>query len=121
MPAPSLLPSQPDADLLALERELEEMLVRFEVLDTTWRKAPRALDRWALGKEHDAVLDRIRDLQDTIAQAPARSPTDVAVKLRRLAARIDGSDMLAWQLVTSALKGAEANARDERAPEQPSV
>ena len=41
--------------------------------------------------------------------------------LRRLAARIDGSDPLAWQFVTSALKGAEANVSRVRAPEQPSV
>ena len=31
----------PNADLTALERELEELLVRFEVLDATWRKALR--------------------------------------------------------------------------------
>ena len=34
-------PIDPNADLAALERELEELLVRFEVLDSTWRKAPR--------------------------------------------------------------------------------
>ena len=58
----------------------------------------------------NATLARIRDLQDAIAQAPEHSPGDVAVKLRRLAARLDGSDPLAWQLVTSALEGVEESA-----------
>ena len=108
-------PIAPDADLAALERELEELLVRFEVLDATWRKAPRALDRWALGKEHDATLACIRDLQDAIARTPARTLADAAVLLRRLNAWLDDGTATELQMLRSALDVVEANVPGARA------
>ena len=103
-------PIDANADLAALERELEEMLVQFEILDATWRKAPRALDRWALGKEHDANLARIRDLQVAIASTPARTLADAAVLLRRLNAWLDDGTVAELQMLRSALNVVEGAA-----------
>ncbi len=52
MPAPS-------GHLIELEQQLAGLLVQFEVLSEAWPKAPRAVDRASIGREHSQALDKL--------------------------------------------------------------
>ena len=45
-------------------------------------KAPRAMERAAIGRQVDESLERIAELEDELARTPARTIADVGVLLR---------------------------------------
>ncbi len=95
MPAPS-------GSLVDLEQQLAGLLVEFEVLSEAWPKAPRAVDRARIGREHSQALDKIGRLQRRITVARAETLADAAVQLRRLEAIVDTGAMLSidWHGLT---------------------
>ena len=61
-PTSAPMPS-PSESLLELEQQLAGLLVKFEILSAAWPKAPRAVDRASIGREHSLALDEIGSLQ----------------------------------------------------------
>ncbi len=103
----------PAADLPALEHRLEACLIELERL---YEARPRMSDVLAgagAGQRIDELLDEIAELQQSIESRPAVTLQDAAVKLRRLAAWIDGANDVPERLLASALRAVE------RAVEQP--
>ena len=62
----------PDPSLPDLEKELESALVEYEILAQAESRTLRPVSRADIIPRTEAALDRIRDLYDAIAQAPAR-------------------------------------------------
>ena len=103
-------PHDPDADLLALERELKGLVVEFAMLEEAWPKGPHALDRARIGREMERTLGQIRDIEKEIAFVQARTLAGAAVQLRRLGAPLDGEGYHASALLASALTAIEGAA-----------
>ncbi len=87
MPAPS-------GHLVELKPQLAGLLMDFELLSETWPRAPRAVDRARIGREHSQALDEIGALQQRITVSRALTLADAAVQLRRLEAIVDTGAMV---------------------------
>ena len=90
------------ATLVELERQLEGALIEYEHLCQAWPEESHVLSWSEAGREMEAALVRIDELQYAIATSPARTLPDAAVQLRRLGALLDGQDP-ARRLLVSAL------------------
>ena len=66
-----------------------------KALKAPWPKAPRAIERAAIGRQVDQSLERIAELEDELQSTPARTVADVAVLLRRVYAANERGDGLA--------------------------
>ncbi len=84
----------PSGHLVELEPQLAGLLVQFEVLSEGWPKAPRAVNRARIGREHSQALDEIGALQQRITVSRAETLADAAVQLRRLEAIVDTGAMV---------------------------
>ena len=80
------------ATLVEMERELEDLLIEYDELETAWPKGRHVLLRARTGRQAADALLRIADLQNAIATTPARTVPEAAVHLRRLAALFEGWD-----------------------------
>ncbi len=78
----------PDADLLAWERELVELLLEHERLEAAWPKGEGPLERARTGRRLEGVLEDIGEVHDDIAAARPRTLAGAAVMLRRALAAI---------------------------------
>ncbi len=96
------------ADLAALEGELVNLLVEYEILRAAWPKVRRAIDRAKVCREMDATARRIVEIEKKIATAEARSLSDAAVQLRRVSARLEYGDETSRAMLASALAVVEA-------------
>ena len=96
------------ADLAALERELIDLLLKQDALRKAWPKVSHVIDRARVGREIDATMRRITEIQSTIAAAEARSLSDAAVQLRRVSARLEAGDDMSRTMLASALAVVEA-------------
>ena len=110
------MPAPPES-LSELEQQLTGRLVEFEVLSEAWPKAPRAVDRARIGREHSLALDQIGSLQRHITVSRAETLADAAVQLRRLEVIIADRLMLSldWRSVTGlvgSIRGAVERAAD---------
>ncbi len=97
----------PAADLPSLEHRLEACLIELERL---YEARPRMSDASAqagAGQRIDELLEEIAVLQQSIEDSPAETLQDAAVKLRRLAAWIDGAKEVPERLLASALRAVE--------------
>ncbi len=103
-----ILPAMPDADPIAAETELHELLIEIEALRPRMGTEPQIMKRYAMGKRVEAIYDRISELYGVIANTEAETQAGVAVKLRRALANVD--DGVARKLVASALVTVEAMA-----------
>ncbi len=92
MPTPAPTPEHPDAALIAYEAELEALVVEWNGLDDAWPKGRTAMERWEIGRRHEACLTRIAELQELIAVTDAQTLAGAAVQLRRLDAMFDGEE-----------------------------
>ena len=99
-PAPD---THPDAALLAMEGELERLLMRWEDLRAAWPKGRTAVERARLGRKVDDTLDRISDIHRQIVTTPARTLAGAAVQLRRLQTMLGSENLRVRQLLRSAL------------------
>ncbi len=80
------------ATLVEMDRELEDLLIEYDELETAWPKGRHVLARARTGRQAADALHRIADLQHAIATTPARTVPEAAVHLRRLAALFEGWD-----------------------------
>ncbi len=88
----------PDADLLAGEAELTELLLEHERLEAAWPKGPTAIDRARIGRRLEEVLDDIAEIHELIADARPRTLAGAAVLLRGALAAIEAHDCRsAWR------------------------
>ncbi len=97
----------PAADLPSLETRLEACLIELERLYQVRPSLPDALGRAGAGQRIDELLDEIAELQQEITLSPAVTLQDAAVKLRRLAAWIDGENEVPTRLLDGALEAVE--------------
>ncbi len=88
------------------EQQLAGLLVQFELLSEAWPKAPRAVDRASIGREHSQALDKIGSLQYRIIVLRAETLADAAVQLRRLEAIVDTGAMVSIDCDSQAEKWA---------------
>ncbi len=95
------------ADLPSLETHLEACLIELERLYEARPRMSDALGRAGAGQRIDELLDEIAELQQSIEDSPAVTLQDAAVKLRRLAAWIDGANEVPERLLGSALEAVE--------------
>ena len=95
-------------DFAALERELVDLLLKQDALRKAWPKMRLVIDRARIGRELDATMRRVTEIQSTIAAAEARSLSDAAVQLRRVSARIEDGDDMSRTMLASALAVVEA-------------
>ncbi len=65
------------------------------------------MERWKIGRRHEACLERIAELHELIADAEAQTLAGAAVQLRRLDAMLDDEDQAAIGLLESALEVVE--------------
>ncbi len=110
----------PDLSLPALEQELSSLLVEHERLRPAWPRAPHIMDRYRIGTRLEEIMDRVQEIQNTIAETDPHTLADAAVQLRRALAAIEAHDCrspfrddsheLATRLVTMALGAVEAAA-----------
>ena len=107
--------NHPDADLLALELELEYLLVRWEDLRAAWPKGRTAVERARIGREVDDTLDRISELQRGIVTTPAHTLAGAVVPLRRLAVHVDEKNAAMAARVTAIAAVVEREARERPA------
>ena len=77
-------------DLVEMERELTQLLLEYDVLQTAWPKGGHVLIRARIGRQVADALARIDDLEHAIATTPARTADEAAVRHRRLSALMDG-------------------------------
>lgn len=75
--------------LIDLERELKTRLVEYAALSEAWPRASRVLDRAAIGKQVDATLKRIHEIEKAIVGTQAFTLADAAEQLRRLGVMIE--------------------------------
>ena len=73
-------------DLVEMERELTQLLLEYDVLQTAWPRGGHVLVRAKIGRRVANALARIDDLEHAIATTPARTVAEHAVRRRRLAA-----------------------------------
>ncbi|MGH6660274.1 MAG: hypothetical protein ACREB6_01930, partial [Rhodospirillales bacterium] len=86
-------PPAPSADpLVAIERELTELVLEHQALREAWPKAPGAVERAAIGRQVEDAAQRISDLRLAIIGMPARTIAGASVQLRRLAAMLDRTE-----------------------------
>ena len=90
-----------ESDLVALEHELDTLLVEYAILSEAWPRAPGAVNRANIGRQVDSALRRIHEKEVVIVNSQARTLDDAAVQLRRLEAMID--DPACRRLVASVL------------------
>ena len=83
---------KPDAGLGQLERELDALLLEYETLSEAWPREPHILRRAKIGRRVEDALAEIQRLQHAITKADAKSLSDAAVHLRRLAALLETRD-----------------------------
>ncbi len=83
----------PDADLLAWERELTDLLLEHERLEAAWPKGATAVDRAAIGRRLEDVLENIAEIHELIADVQPRTLAGAAVLLRRALAAIKVPDI----------------------------
>ncbi len=76
-----------------------------------WPKAPRAVDRASIGREHSQALDKIGSLQYRIIVLRAETLADAAVQLRRLEAIVDTGAGSGWGGLTARLPRATPRRR----------
>ena len=110
----------PEISLLVLEHEIESLLLEHERLRPAWPRAPHVMDRYRIGTRLEEIMDRVQEIQNTIAETEPHTLADAAVQLRRALAAIDAHDCrspfrddtheLATRLVTAALGAVEAAA-----------
>ena len=84
----------PGISLVELERQLEAVLVAHEVLRRAWPKEPNILTRARIGRRVEDALAETQRLQDAITKADAKSLSDAAVHLRRLAVLLENRNKL---------------------------
>ena len=96
--------THPDAALIAHEAELEALVLEWQQLDAAWPKGKTPMERWQIGRRHQAYLIRIRELHRDIAEAEAKTLAGAAVQLRRLRAVLDDESSVVEGLLEGALK-----------------
>ena len=95
------LPADLDGDgaaaegLVAMEIELTRLLIEYDELRTAWPKGRHVLVRAKIGRQVADALARIDDLEHVIATTPARTPAEVAVRRRCLAA-LERAGLVPW-------------------------
>ncbi len=78
--------------LAELERRRDALLIEHETLRRAWPKEPDILRRAKIGRRVEDALAEIQSLQKAITTADAKSLSDAAVHLRRLAALLETRD-----------------------------
>ena len=104
MPATVPTADSLDAALLAYEAEFEALVLEWQQLDAAWPKGKTPMERWQIGRRHQAYLIRIRELHRDIAEAEAKTLAGAAVQLRRLRAVLDDESSVVEGLLEGALK-----------------
>ena len=104
----------PDADLIAWEAELHELLLEHERLEAAWPKGATAVDRARIGRRLEDVLDDIAEIHELIADARPRTLAGAAVLLRRALAAIGDPGRVEARLVGAALRAVDAGTRATR-------
>ncbi len=100
-----------DADLIAWEAELTELLLEHERLEAAWPKGETPLERARIGRRLEEVLDDIAEIHELIADARPRTLAGAAVVHRRALAAIGDPGRLEARLVGAALGTVEASRR----------
>jgi len=94
-------------DLPALEARLLELLTRYDELERQRPRLPCPVERAQAGREIDAMLAEIGEVQKAIITAQAKSLADAAVQLWRLAVYIDPVDQVPARLLASTTAAVE--------------
>ncbi len=105
----------PDADLIAWEAELTELLLEHARLEAAWPKGAAAVDRAGFGRLLEEVLDDIAEIHEFIDDARPQTLAGAAVLLRRVLAAIGDPGKGEPRLVGTALGTIEAK-QQERTP-----
>lgn len=93
----------PDAELLAWERELHDLLIEHARLEFAWPKGATPIERAGIGRRLEDVLDNIAEIHELIADTRPRTLAGAAVLLRRALAAIGDPRKVESRLVGAAL------------------
>ena len=110
----------PDADLLAWEAELTELLLEHERLEAAWPKGATPIERARIGRRLEDVLDDIAEIHELMADARPRTLARVAVLLRRALAAIGDPGRVEARLVAAgSVRLAQSSIRGTRGSRRP--
>jgi hypothetical protein len=71
MPVPEPTLDHPDAARIGYEPE--PLVVEWNALDVAWPKGKTPIERWQIGRRHEACLGRIAEFEELIAGTDAQT------------------------------------------------